>query len=388
LDIKNFAGTEDILALSTSIALGGYDCADGPSLKIAEFKDLLGKWNRFEIYVKWSGGDDGEVQLYLDGKYLINYRGPTLTAGFEKKNYFKFGSYLCCTSNVKLVKEHSVLYAAIKRSQTRDGLWVEEDRKQLKALQGALNNLGCDAGPADGQLSKKVRDAALGCKAFPPGQQPTELSVGSLQSIHNFYLSPAVASLPKGTLPKPAVATLSYPATEVGNTKNYMPVTYEVKGGEALAKKTGDDYDIDSDFTVQVKKNKDVAQIGFIFVGSYSKSTKNLTDLMFILQDGIKGKSGVDLCPGSVETFPDGTRHAKIRFFQRNNIWVATNAKCLIEKLPKKQSKLVEFLATKFSDIAVGMMKSGSAGQIRHEGVKAFVERVALGEIKVQLPGE
>ncbi len=390
LSLKNFAGSDDILAISTTIALGGYDCSDGPSLKIAEFKDLVGKWNRFEVFVNWSNNDSGEMKLFLDGKYVINYRGPTLTAGFENKNYFKFGSYLCCTADVKKVKEHRILYAAVKRAPTRDGLFVEEDHKLLSSLQTALNALGCDVGAVDGKANKKTRDAVLSCKAFPAGQLPAELSAGSLRAYRDSYTAPSVASLPKGTQPNStnAVALVNFPSLETNTAQTFVTATYQVRGGEAQAKNTGDDSQVDSDFTFQIKKNKDVPQLGFILVGSYSQKLKNFVELRFILQDGVKGKSGLDECPASVERFPDGTAHANLTFSKQGDNWVATNAKCLMAKLPKRQSKSIEFLATNFADLAVGMMKSGSASQIRHNGVKVFIERVALGEIKIQAPAQ
>ena len=52
----------------------------------------LGKWNDFVVQAKWSDNQDGFVNIWWNGKQIVEYRGPVgyeLTTGPE----FKFGLY-------------------------------------------------------------------------------------------------------------------------------------------------------------------------------------------------------------------------------------------------------------------------------------------------------
>ncbi len=52
------------LYLAFSNALGNYRCTPGPRLKVADFKNLVGKWNRFELFIKWAKDSSGQVKVY------------------------------------------------------------------------------------------------------------------------------------------------------------------------------------------------------------------------------------------------------------------------------------------------------------------------------------
>lgn len=124
LAFTNQAGRDDALYMNTSQINGkdGFECTPGPRMRVADFKDLVGKWNKFEVFVKWAHDDTGEVKVYLNGKYIIHYRGANLTEGVENINYFVYGIYLCCTKDVKEIKGTNVLYANVKRANTREEL--------------------------------------------------------------------------------------------------------------------------------------------------------------------------------------------------------------------------------------------------------------------------
>ena len=152
-----------------------------------------------------------------------------------------------------------------------------------------------------------------------------------------------------------------------------------------LAKRTGDEVNFDSDITIKIKNNKDVPQIGFILVGSYFKGTDSIEDMRIILQNAVCDEKLLAECPRAIETFPDGTHHPAITFNRSDNTQVSLNGECLIAKLPTKLSKIVEFLLNNFSDIGVGMVKTGSIKLVGHNGVKSFFSRIATGELKILL---
>ena len=385
LDFRNFSGSENTLSLSTTVALGGYDCADGVGLKIADFAELQGHWNRFEVFVNWSAGDDGEAKVYLEGKFTAHYKGPTLTKGFEAPNYFVFGTYVCCTRDVKEIKPHTVLYSAVTRSPTRDGLLVVEDKKRLSELRQLLQRLGCEPGGVSDKLSDEIKAAALSCRQFPTNEMPAELSAGSLWKFVQLYSAPGANQLPKGknAAPRKEVASVTYPDSPQELGAALLTAEFQVTGGEMLAKATDDAVQFDSDITLKIKNNKDVSQLAFIAVGQYYKNGQMIDDLKIILQNGVKDKKALSECPSSVETFPDGTHHPVIRFSRTGNSMIAQNGQCLISKLPKKLSKSIEFILNNFSDIGVGMAKTGSIKLVRHNGVRSLFAKAATGELKI-----
>jgi hypothetical protein len=382
LTFQNFAGNSDILSLGTNTATGGYDCRPGPQLKVANFADLVGKWNRFEIYVKWSEGDNGEAKVYLNGEYAVQYKGPTLTAGLGQKNYFKFGVYLCCTEDVKKIVGTNVLYAAVKRSETRAGLFVEEDREALRALQERLNALGCDVGTVDGVSGKRTREMAVSCRAFPEGILPVELSASTVRDFLEQYQAAGVADLPPGKPNStPQVAIVAYPADTAPPTADLVATTYEVQAAEAQSQ--GGGTQIVSDISARIKKLKELSKVDFVVTGQYNAGSETIYNLQLLLADEIDDRKVISSCGPSTITYPDGSIHAAINFRVKGGDQMASNAKCLIENLPKKQASAVKFLAEHFSDIAVGMVKTGSVDLVQHEGLRSFLGRVARGEIKV-----
>jgi hypothetical protein len=122
LSFAGFPGSDNGLYLQTNKAVGGFDCAPLQKLRVADFKELVGKWTRFEVQVKWANDDSGRATVFMNGMHVLDYKGATLTEGLGSINYFKYGIYICCTSDVKKIKQATVLYSGIKRAATREEL--------------------------------------------------------------------------------------------------------------------------------------------------------------------------------------------------------------------------------------------------------------------------
>ena len=112
----------DNLYLQTMTSLGNYECQNRTKTEIISFTELKGKWTRFETFVKWSSGEDGEVKIYVDGQLKVDRKGSNITVGFENNNHFDFGVYLCCTNNIDKIKPTTVLYANVSRASQRENL--------------------------------------------------------------------------------------------------------------------------------------------------------------------------------------------------------------------------------------------------------------------------
>ncbi|WP_292104191.1 heparin lyase I family protein [Mesorhizobium sp.] len=384
LTFLNWAGRDSTLYLGTNRALGNHECSPGPQFRVADFKDLVGKWNRFEVFVEWAGNESGEVKVYLDGTYVVHYKGPTLTEGLENVNYFVFGVYLCCTKDVKLTKGTSALYTAVKRAGNRDGLFVEEDHARLKQLQQALNALGCDVGGPDGRLGARTRDQALSCKDFGKNGLPADLTVATIDRFLAAYVRKGVATLPAGKLKEPAldIALVSYPA-QTAPAVGLVAPELVVHATESQTHRSGREVDVNSSIAGTVEKYKELKSFDFAMLGKFNFSEGTFYQLQFFFEDQVNSLGKVGACSNAIIKFPDGSEHAQINFMKNGNDFIASNAKCLIEALPKRQSKVLRFLMAHFTDIAVGMARDGSIDLLSHDGLKIFMNRVARGEIRV-----
>jgi len=75
--------------LQTNRALGNYECEPGPKQKVADFKDLVGKWTKFEVFVNWANDDTGkplalallqsEQSARKSSRTTASPRGPAFT---------------------------------------------------------------------------------------------------------------------------------------------------------------------------------------------------------------------------------------------------------------------------------------------------------------------
>lgn len=101
-------------------ATGG-DCEDLFEKRIAKFKDIVGTWHRFELFVRWSTKADGKFLMYMDGKQVVDYDGLTCFNCY-KKNQMYFGNYLCCTPGTKDVKPSTVYYRHVNSAKSREAL--------------------------------------------------------------------------------------------------------------------------------------------------------------------------------------------------------------------------------------------------------------------------
>lgn len=383
VNFTNSAGRQDTFNLTLNRYIGKYECLPALSLPLMEFKDLLGKWNRFEVFVKWETDDSGEVRVYLDGRYLAKYKGATLVPEFKDLVYFKFGLYLCCTPGVDTIKPMRTFYSAIRRGEDRGDLFVEEDRARIKTLQELLNALGCDVGAPDGVIGKRTRAMALSCRAFEDGAMPSTLSASSLATFVALYSREGVTDLPAGTPPDEAEEKpiVDYPG-EAAAFEGAIEAEYVVAAYEALATNFGDDVQANSLFQAKVDDHPDLSEFSFNILGTYAPATADYTELQFFFDKA--APEALAECPeSSTLVFPDGSKHVLVNFRKANGNFISTNAQCLLEKLDGEQRAVVDFLTSHFSDVAVGMATQGNLDRVNHNGIRLLLTQVARGEVTV-----
>jgi Polysaccharide lyase len=90
--------------------------------KVARMRDLLGKWTRFELFVKWSQQSDGEFRLYINGKQKLAYHGVTCTNDCDQFNQFNYGIYLSNAPSRDSIAKTYVLFKNVDRAASREAL--------------------------------------------------------------------------------------------------------------------------------------------------------------------------------------------------------------------------------------------------------------------------
>lgn len=87
--------------------------------------DLRGKWHQIEVHARWTKGETGFMNVWINGEQKVAYSGQTMTAS---KVYFKYGVYRSFMSRyrnlngVKDVPAQVVFYSNVRRADTREEL--------------------------------------------------------------------------------------------------------------------------------------------------------------------------------------------------------------------------------------------------------------------------
>ncbi|WP_170756230.1 heparin lyase I family protein [Ruegeria lacuscaerulensis] len=116
------------LAFQLMRTTGTNDCEPLVKKGLLNLNTVKGRWTRIEVFARWSKGNEGRLEFYVDGERVGTHSGPTLTAmpaqsGASIKNHFDFGPYLCCTSGLQNIRPGTLYYANVSRAATRDALW-------------------------------------------------------------------------------------------------------------------------------------------------------------------------------------------------------------------------------------------------------------------------
>lgn len=86
--------------------------------EVASARSLLGRFNRIMIHAKWSRQSDGILEVFLNGRRVWAYEGPTTNANDEL--YFKYGLYRSFVSRCGgPCPEMVAYYTDVRQGRTR-----------------------------------------------------------------------------------------------------------------------------------------------------------------------------------------------------------------------------------------------------------------------------
>lgn len=97
------------------------DCATTATQTVGRVPDVIGRWARVEMFIRWSSGDDGRVDVYFDGTQRMSYNGPTCV-GDCTNIYRKYGIYFANQRGGTPLTEINAYYRNIGRATSREEL--------------------------------------------------------------------------------------------------------------------------------------------------------------------------------------------------------------------------------------------------------------------------
>ena len=242
-------------------------------------------------------------------------------------------------------------------------LYGQADRAQVAQLQAALNTLGCDVGAVDGLVGNRTRTQVLQCRYFGDGVAPEKLTLASLPAFLDLYTAHGAADLPHKA---PAAAP-----SRIGSVTAYSEV---IANGDMLL-----------NVQAHVNETPDGPMLlDFILIGRFDADGEpGRVEVLFSDDLGQPIPEGVTRCLGvRTETWGDGSTHAVMSFAVIEGILTPTGAHCLSDALPGPAASKVGALVVLLPEIARSIAARQS---IDHDGIRAFIARVAGGEIAVAM---
>jgi hypothetical protein len=346
----------------------------------------FGKWVKFSLKVRWANDSSGWVKVTCDDRivyadeatsstaqiqcYLANECQPGVVRDPKRLQYIVgmalngFGDDWQETGREGLFSKLPPEGITIKMRNiavtNSAELYAADDRAIVAKLQNALNGLGCDVGTADGVVGKKTRQQALTCRVFKFGEMPAKLTVATAPVFADLYTRDGVADLPRGD-----------------DTADAGPV---VDVAETRAEQTGTATEAVSTFEGTVGGDR----VAFLLIGQYDYAADNFTELNFLLQDDIKTfPAALAACNGyRTEDWGD-SKHVVLELQKSGSNFANRDKSCLLRALPGDFAVQARLLLERFDVLAQGMVLSGSADRIQHEGVKRFISKVAKGDVTI-----
>lgn len=154
---------------------------------------------------------------------------------------------------------------------------------------------------------------------------------------------------------------------------------------EVKAQNVGDDRKINSLMLLKVLNEKGgVAQrITFNIQGEYTKIMDQVTKVAFVLAEPVSGNVDALKKCNAIDMWDNGEAHVRIELTRTGAVFRAYTAKCSVAALPNTEKEQAELLLHSFRDVAITMASDGSLADVKHNGLKQFMEQVAEGEVSI-----
>ena len=100
------------------------ECLSYFETEIANISDMIGKWVRFEYFVKWSENEDGYLIVYQDGRKVLQRSGRTCSSTKQclTRNIHYYGLYQPNNEDMNKIDSLTAYYRNVSMSQKREDL--------------------------------------------------------------------------------------------------------------------------------------------------------------------------------------------------------------------------------------------------------------------------
>lgn len=361
--------------------------------EVCQAPEQFGEWVSFSMKVRWANDPRGWIKVTCDDNVIYAAEGAATTVnphcyirnqcepGIKKEpsrvynslgllshGHGMFWADMRKESQFNQIQPGGITVEMRNIETNRDPeLYSAEEREFVRQLQTRLSELGCDVGAADGVAGPRTRAAALSCRAFPEGELPASYNVMTLPKFVELYAAPRAANLPVGREPG----------------SDLVKTQYTVMAGEDFSETQGPSSRVHSEIVATVEGKSDML-VRFAIAGRYNFKGDSFGELSIVPYDQIDDSlSAVEQCATAarVEMYYGNYPVVSLKFKRDGSSYVIEGADCVIESAPRPLAQRIAFLVDHFSDVAVGIARDGTV--LRNDGLRAFMNRVARGEITV-----
>jgi hypothetical protein len=92
--------------------------------RVGDMASLVGRWTRFEFFVRWSEEKDGLIEVYRNGKKVLTRNGQNCNKieNCLERNLFYYGIYKPNNQDLKSVRPAKVYFRNVSMAQKREEL--------------------------------------------------------------------------------------------------------------------------------------------------------------------------------------------------------------------------------------------------------------------------
>jgi hypothetical protein len=83
-------------------------------------QELRGRWHQVVVFAVWSTGNNGVLQVWINGKQRLDHRGPNTIN--TTPVYFKYGIYRSFVSRTQLRPPHVLYIDEVRKGPTRESV--------------------------------------------------------------------------------------------------------------------------------------------------------------------------------------------------------------------------------------------------------------------------
>jgi hypothetical protein len=159
---------------------------------------------------------------------------------------------------------------------------------------------------------------------------------------------------------------------------------------ELMAHKIGMEVDVNSllfseiNIPAEERAKIGIPKISFNIVGKYDYLAKTFSQLNFTFTQDlpVENLDAIKACGRNfdVNLWDDGSYHLIVKMRKIRKEFFAPDLSCVKPLVTEENANMAEFITNNFRDFAIGMVRNNSLPAVSNDGLRQWLEAVALGE--------